>query len=181
MKIKMLGTAAVLAILAMSAAPAQAGALGCLVGAGAGGFGGAQIGGGTGRTIATIAGSLIGCSIGSNIQNNDNSRYQQRSYGYRNGGHHRYVDNRYYEQYDWRNSPRLQAANYSYNNRVVVRQPTQQQIVQVVVPQGPACSSGYTREYTTTVTVGGKQVPGYGTACYKPDGSWELGTATPVR
>ena len=29
------------------------------------------------------------------------------------------------------------------------------------------------REYQTTVVVGGKNVPAYGTACLQPDGSWK--------
>jgi len=33
------------------------------------------------------------------------------------------------------------------------------------------------REYQTKITVGGKQVQGYGTACLQPDGSWRYGPA----
>jgi hypothetical protein len=33
------------------------------------------------------------------------------------------------------------------------------------------------REYQTKITVGGKQVQGYGTACLQPDGSWHYGPA----
>jgi len=33
------------------------------------------------------------------------------------------------------------------------------------------------REYQTKITVGGKQVQGYGTACLQPDGSWRYGQA----
>ena len=36
-----------------------------------------------------------------------------------------------------------------------------------------------TREYQTTITVGGAQHPAYGTACLMPDGSWQMGQATP--
>jgi hypothetical protein len=32
----------------------------------------------------------------------------------------------------------------------------------------------YCREYTKTIYVGGHQERAYGTACYKPDGSWEI-------
>ena len=32
----------------------------------------------------------------------------------------------------------------------------------------------YCREYTKTVTIGGRQQQAYGTACYQPDGSWEI-------
>lgn len=45
-----------------------------------------------------------------------------------------------------------------------------------VTPQ-PAFRNGegqYCREYTQMVTVGGKPVEGYGTACRQPDGSWRI-------
>lgn len=32
----------------------------------------------------------------------------------------------------------------------------------------------YCREYTKTVTIGGRVEEAYGTACYQPDGSWEV-------
>ncbi|MDP7156412.1 MAG: RT0821/Lpp0805 family surface protein, partial [Arenicellales bacterium] len=32
----------------------------------------------------------------------------------------------------------------------------------------------YCREFTTTVNVAGEDQQGYGTACRKPDGSWEI-------
>jgi hypothetical protein len=35
--------------------------------------------------------------------------------------------------------------------------------------QGQPC-----REFVTTITIGGKQEQGYGTACRQPDGSWEI-------
>ncbi|MCG8696401.1 MAG: hypothetical protein MI806_34710 [Minwuiales bacterium] len=42
-------------------------------------------------------------------------------------------------------------------------------------PQADTCLQE--REYQTTVTVGGQQVDGYGTACLQPDGSWRRGPA----
>lgn len=38
----------------------------------------------------------------------------------------------------------------------------------------PAHAERYCREYTRTITVGGIPQSGYGTACYQPDGSWEV-------
>jgi surface antigen len=32
----------------------------------------------------------------------------------------------------------------------------------------------YCREYQTTSRVGGRLQPSYGTACYQPDGSWQI-------
>ncbi len=41
----------------------------------------------------------------------------------------------------------------------------------------PAYSCLQTREYQTRITVGGKEVDAYGTACLQPDGSWRHGPA----
>jgi surface antigen len=35
-------------------------------------------------------------------------------------------------------------------------------------------SGQYCREYTQTVTIGGQQHQGYGTACRQPDGTWKI-------
>lgn len=51
------------------------------------------------------------------------------------------------------------------------------------VPQQPQMQNSsclQTREYTSTVNVGGEAVPAYGQACLQPDGSWKFGEATPV-
>jgi len=37
------------------------------------------------------------------------------------------------------------------------------------------------REYQTTLTVNGRQVDGFGTACLQPDGSWRLGPPRQAR
>jgi len=37
-----------------------------------------------------------------------------------------------------------------------------------------------TREYTTRITIEGKEVEAYGTKCLRPDGSWSYGPAQPV-
>jgi len=41
------------------------------------------------------------------------------------------------------------------------------------VPSSSTCLQ--TREYTTTVTIGGQEHDAYGTACLTPDGSWRMG------
>jgi hypothetical protein len=43
----------------------------------------------------------------------------------------------------------------------------------------PANSCVQTREYQTTINIGGRNVPAYGTACLQPDGSWSEGPAQP--
>jgi hypothetical protein len=47
---------------------------------------------------------------------------------------------------------------------------------ETTTPVGPCLQQ---REYQTKITVGGKQVQGYGTACLQPDGSWRYGAAQP--
>jgi hypothetical protein len=37
-----------------------------------------------------------------------------------------------------------------------------------------AADNEYCREYTKTVRIGGRTEQAYGTACYRPDGSWEI-------
>jgi len=68
-----------------------------------------------------------------------------------------------------------------YKRTVIHERPTT-----IVVPVQPArvdyaalgCldngGSPYIREYQTEVTIHGKKVPAYGTACYTPDGSWKV-------
>lgn len=51
-------------------------------------------------------------------------------------------------------------------------QPTQQQAVNNNCLQ--------TREYTTTIEIGGEAVPAYGQACLQPDGSWKFGDPVAV-
>ncbi len=51
-------------------------------------------------------------------------------------------------------------------------QPTQQQAVNNNCLQS--------REYTTTIEIGGEAVPAYGQACLQPDGSWKFGDPVAV-
>lgn len=51
-------------------------------------------------------------------------------------------------------------------------QPTQQQAV------NNSCLQS--REYTTTIEIGGEAVPAYGQACLQPDGSWKFGDPVAV-
>jgi hypothetical protein len=67
------------------------------------------------------------------------------------------------------------SGGYGYSDRAPVAQSG------TVYPAEPyAYSSNDTclqeREYQTTVVVGGKNVPAYGTACLQPDGSWKRET-----
>lgn len=145
---------------------AQAGTMGCLLGAAAGGFGGAQIGSGNGQLAAVGAGTLLGCGIGSSIQNSN----QQRQY------QPRYQPQPRYQQVQSIYSYQRPTRRYYQPAPVQWQQPrpTPRPVTQNTCP--------YSREYQDTVTIGGKQVLAYGTACsYNGGSDWDLGPLTPAR
>jgi surface antigen len=122
---------------------------GTLAGAVAGGLAGSQIGGGSGRLWATGAGVLIGALVGNNIGRSldraDQAYLQNASYNAFQSG----------QTTQWRNPD---SGNYGY-----------------VEPQRSYQSnSGYCREYSQTVYIGGRAEQAYGTACRQPDGSWQI-------
>lgn len=143
---------------------AQAGTLGCLLGAAVGGFGGAQVGSGKGQLATTAIGTLLGCGLGSSIQSSDQKQYQQPRYQQPS-----------YQQVQSINSYQRPTRRY-YQPAPQWQQPrpTPRQFTQNTCP--------YSREYQDTVTIGGKQVDAYGQACsYNGGGDWDLGPLTPAR
>jgi surface antigen len=129
------------------------GIVGGLVGAVAGGLAGSQIGKGNGQLVAVgagvLLGALLGHEVGAGLTQGDLACADQAAYGAQTvpvG-----------QQISWNNP---QTGNGGYV---------------VPVRDGYEQTSGrYCREYQTVVTVGGNQQSGYGTACYQPDGSWEI-------
>lgn len=126
--------------------------IGGLGGAVAGGVLGSQIGGGSGRLIATgagvLLGGLLGSEIGSSLDNADKAyamQAQNRAYAAPVG-----------ERITWNNPE-------SGNSGMITP-----------VRDGYASSGRYCREYQQEINVGGKRESAYGTACQKPDGSWEI-------
>jgi len=77
-----------------------------------------------------------------------------------------YDDTYYYRPYYYR--PYAYPRYYYYAPPRVVYAPAP-------VATAPACVM--TREYTTTVTIEGREREAYGTACMQPDGSWTRGPA----
>jgi len=123
-------------------------------GAGAvlGGLAGSQIGSGSGRLWATgagvLLGALVGSEIGSSLDAADRLQMEQaqgKAYAAPIG-----------EPIAW-NNPN------SGNSGTIV-----------AVRDGTSTSGRYCREYQQTITVGGKQQSGYGTACQQPDGTWQI-------
>lgn len=122
-----------------------------------GGIGGAllgnQIGGGSGRVVATIAGGLLGAylgnTIGASLDRADLAYYDKTSQGALEA-------NRVGQTSTWSNPD-------SGNSGTITPTRTFQ-----------SASNQYCREYTQTIQVGGKTERAYGTACRQQDGSWKI-------
>ena len=126
--------------------------LGTIVGAGAGGLLGNTIGKGRGRTAATVAGiflgGMIGRDIGASLDRIDRQMITRTT------GH------------SLETMPSGRTSTW--------RNPNSGNYGTVTPMRTYQTRRGYCREYQNTVTVGGKQQSAYGTACRKPDGTWEI-------
>ena len=100
-------------------------------------------------TMGAIIGGVAGNQIGRKLDRAD----QQQAYH----THQRAMESgRSYDTTGWYNPD-------NGTSGTVTPQPAYQN------PQGEYC-----REYTETVVINGKEEKAYGTACRRPDGSWEL-------
>jgi surface antigen len=127
--------------------------VGTLLGAVGGGLAGSQIGGGRGTLVAvgvgTLLGALVGGEVGKSLDNADRAAMAQTT--------HRTLETVPSGQTtSWRNPD---TGNYG----TVTPQPAYQ------TSTGQQC-----REFTQTVTVGGRTQEAYGTACRQPDGTWKI-------
>jgi surface antigen len=118
-----------------------------------GGFLGSQVGGGSGQLWATGAGAIIGGLMGSSA-----GRSLDRA------------DQLMMERTTQAALEHTRTGTTStWNNPDTGHQGT------VTPAKTFQKSSGeYCREYTQTITVGGKKQDAYGTACRQPDGSWRI-------
>jgi surface antigen len=127
--------------------------VGTVLGGVAGAVAGAQFGKGSGRVAAGAAGALLGAFLGNQVgQSLDNADRlaMQRS---TNNALERQPSG---TAVAWKNPD-------SGNHGTVTPKPVYTD------------SSGkYCREFSQTVTVGGKTEQAYGTACRQPDGSWKI-------
>lgn len=127
--------------------------IGTLAGAVGGGIIGSNVGGGKGKIAGTIVGTLLGAAIGSSI----GASLDKADMQYYNSASQNALENGQPGQsMPWKNP---QSGNYGS-----------------VTPSNyyQNSSGQYCREYTQTITVGGKTEKGYGTACRQPDGSWQV-------
>ena len=127
--------------------------MGTLIGAGLGAWAGSTIGHGGGRVVATAVGTMVGAGIGNAIGKNmdkvdqmEMERAQYNAFEYTPSG----------TSTDWYNPD-------TGNSGAVTPEPAYKNT------QGQYC-----REFQQKVTINGQQQDAYGTACRKPDGSWEI-------
>jgi len=117
-----------------------------------GGILGSKVGGGNGQLWATGAGALIGALVGSEI----GKSLDRADRGYMANANERANSAPLGETISWNNP--------ESGNRGTVT-PTR---------DGQTPSGEYCREYQQTIYVGGQQETGYGIACQRPDGTWEI-------
>ncbi len=153
---KLLVAFALALIVAMpngAAAEGKKALMGTLGGAALGGLLGSQVGSGKGKLAATGAGVLLGAflghGIGKSLDNADRAAMGQSQ---------------------------QQALEYTPSNQAVPWRNPDSGHSGTIVPR-PAyqtASGQYCREFTQSVTVGGRTEQAYGTACRQPDGSWQI-------
>jgi surface antigen len=126
--------------------------VGALGGAVVGGLLGAQVGGGKGQLAATAAGALLGALVGSEIGRSMDEVDRMKAR----------------EAFD-------QAAQAPMGQTITWDNPNSGNSGTVTpTREGTAARGDYCREFQQEVTIGGKTEQAYGTACRRPDGSWEM-------
>ncbi|MFQ5973322.1 MAG: RT0821/Lpp0805 family surface protein [Alphaproteobacteria bacterium] len=127
--------------------------VGTLLGGAGGAVVGAQFGSGKGQLAATAAGTLLGAFIGNQVGKSLDRADQLYAQQAEQQAHAAPVG----QTIRWENPD-------SGNSGTVTP-----------VRNGTDTQTGrFCREYQTTVTVGGELQEAYGTACQRPDGTWEI-------
>ncbi|MGE0754683.1 MAG: RT0821/Lpp0805 family surface protein [Alphaproteobacteria bacterium] len=127
--------------------------VGTLAGGIAGGVAGYQFGGGAGKAVATVAGTLLGAYLGSEI----GASMDRADVAYYNQTSQRALETgQPGTAFPWENP---QSGNYG-----------------TITPNKYYQNSygDYCREYSQSITVGGRTEKAYGTACRQPDGTWKI-------
>lgn len=127
--------------------------VGTILGAGIGGLAGSQVGKGRGQVVAAatgaVLGALVGGEVGKSLDRADHEALKttrDRSLESAPMG----------QSNQWRNPD---SGNYGTFTPVNTYQ---------------RADGSYCREFSQTVTVGGKTQEAYGTACRQADGSWKI-------
>ncbi|MFZ5834964.1 MAG: RT0821/Lpp0805 family surface protein [Pseudomonadota bacterium] len=127
--------------------------VGTLLGAVGGALAGSAIGDGKGQMAAIAVGTLLGAGIGQEVGRSLDRADQLAMQQTMNSTLERAPSG---QTSTWRNPD-------SGNSGTYTPQPAFQ-----------TASNQTCREFQQTITVGGKQQSGYGTACRQPDGSWRV-------
>jgi surface antigen len=159
------GTAALLLSTSFTL-PSYAGdnTLGTLLGAAGGAAVGSQFGKGQGRVASIAVGTLVGAGVGSSIGRSYHrpQYYEQRTYTeyvYDRPHHRHWKHRRHHHHHGYE-----RAYQQDYYHVVPVQQVSSYQTQ----------SDRYCREFNQRVNIGGRYQDSYGTACYQPDGSWQV-------
>ena len=122
--------------------------VGAILGGAVGGVLGSQVGSGSGRTAATIGGTIVGVIVGGEI-GRTMDEVDQNCVGH--------------------------AMERAEDGQSIKWNGTDDQLYEVTPTRTYQADAGqFCREYTTTAVIGGRIETVYGSACRKPDGSWEL-------
>ncbi len=128
------------------------GTTGALLGGVTGALAANHLGKGSGRVAATMLGAFIGTVVGSEIGEYMDELDQKNAEHAFNEATHAPIG----KVIEWRNP---QSGHYGHVKSL---------------REGQASSGEYCREFQSQVTIGGKIKDAYGTACQRPDGSWEI-------
>jgi len=127
--------------------------VGTIAGAALGAWAGHNIGGGSGQVVATAAGTLLGAGLGREI----GASLDRADMAYYNRTSQQALEtSQPGESLPWQNPETGNSGSITPSNYY------------------KTASGGYCREYSQTITVGGRQQQGYGTACRQPDGTWQI-------
>ncbi len=126
---------------------------GTLLGAGIGALAGSQIGSGRGQLAAVAVGTLLGAAIGNQI----GASLDQQDMALAKQA-----------EFDAHSAPTGQAI--VWDNPETGNSGTVTPVRNGTDPR----TGDFCREYQTEIIVGGEVQSGYGTACQRPDGSWEI-------
>ena len=147
-KIGVVGALAAALSLGACAGAGQNQQVGAMSGALIGGIVGSQIGGGPGERIAAgLAGAAIGGLIGGGIGASLDEADRQRAW---------------------------QAQSVAFDSGRAQRWQGDRAFGEVIPGPSFQTQSGFCREYTHTIHIGGRPQQGFGTACRQPDGSWRI-------
>jgi len=148
---------------------------GTTMGAGLGGYLGSTIGKGDGRLAATGAGVFLGGALGNSIGRS----LDRADRSYSSGGSFYTPSypayNHYQPNYVAPPAPPPPRVVYVEPNVIEYRHARQPVYVEEgYVGPPPATRKRHCREFTQTIKIDGQARESYGTACLRPDGTWQI-------